>query len=117
MVRGVGLEILEERMKKIDSDKNETYKFVGIEQADGTKTKKGFEWVKSKVNKRVRMLTNTKLNDVNSVCAISTKVIPVATYPMNVRKFTDGELKELDQVIKCELRWKNMLGKQLNDER
>ena len=58
------------------------------------------------------MLTNTELNDMNSIPSISIKVIPVAAYQINVCKFTDRELKELDQVIKHELRSKNMLGKQ-----
>ena len=117
MVKGKGLEVLEERIRVIDSDKNEIFKFLGIEQADGSKTKKVFERVKGKVNKRVKMLTNTELNDVNLVRAINTKVIPVAAYSMNVCKFTDGELKELDQVIKRKLRSKNMLGKQSSNER
>ena len=117
MVKGKGLEVLEERIRVIDSDKNEIFKFLGIEQADGIKTKKVFERVKGKVNKRVKMLTNTELNDVNLVRAINTKVIPVAAYSMNVCKFTDGELKELDQVIKRKLRSKNMLGKQSSNER
>ena len=117
MVKGKGLEVLEERIRVIDSDKNEIFKFLGIEQADGIKTKKVFERVKGKVNKRVKMLTNTELNDVNLVRAINTKVIPVAAYSMNVCKFTDGELKELDQVIKRKLRSKNILGKQSSNER
>ena len=117
MVRGEGLEILEEKMKTIDPDKNGTYKFLGIEQADGIKTKKVFEQVKGEVNKRLRILSNTELNDVNLVHAINTKVIPVAAYPTNVCKFTDEELKELDQVIKRELRSKNVLGKQSSNER
>ena len=117
MVKGKGLEVLEERIRVIDSDKNEIFKFLGIEQADGIKTKKVFERVKGKVNKRVKMLTNTELNDVNLVRAINTKVIPVAAYSMNVCKFTDGELKELDQVIKRKLRSKIMLGKQSSNER
>ena len=106
MVRGEGLEVLEEGIKTMDPDENEIYKFLGIEQVDGIKTKKVFERVKCVVKKRVKMLTNTELNDVNLVRAINTKVIPVAAYPMNVCKFTGGELKELDQVIKRELRSK-----------
>ena len=43
MVRGKGLEVLEERMKAIDPDENEIFKFLGIEQADGIKIKKVFE--------------------------------------------------------------------------
>ena len=38
-------------------------------------------------------------------------------YSMKVCKLTDGELKELDQVIKRELRLKNMLGKQSSNKR
>ena len=51
------------------------------------------------------------------VHVINTKVIPVAAYPMNICNFNSGELKELDQVIKRELRSKNMLGKQSSGER
>ena len=36
---------------------------------------------------------------------------------MNVCKFTQSELTELDQVIKRELRKNNMLGRQASDER
>ena len=111
IVRKEELEVLEERMKTMDPDKYEIYKFLGIEHVDRIKTKKIFERVKGKVNKRVKMLTNTELNDVNLVRAINTKVIPVAAYPMNVCKFNGGELKELDQVIKRELRSKNIVGK------
>ena len=57
------------------------------------------------------------MNDVNLVRAINTKVISVAAYPMIVYTFNGEELKELDQVIKHELRSKNMLGKQSSDER
>ena len=56
--------------------------------------------VKLEVTKRVRMLLNTELNDINLVRATNAKVTPVAAYPMNVCKFSKGELEELDQVIK-----------------
>ena len=36
---------------------------------------------------------------------------------MNVCKFTQSELTELDQVIKRELRKNNILGRQASDER
>ena len=52
------------------------------------------------------MLTNTKLNDAKLGHAINTKVIPLVAYPINICKFTDRELKELDQVMKQELRLK-----------
>lgn len=45
------------------------------------------------------------------------KVVPVAAYAMNICKFTVAELKELDQIVKKELRGKIMLGNQASDER
>ena len=32
-----GFQVLNKRMKTIDSDENEIYKFLGVEQADGIK--------------------------------------------------------------------------------
>ena len=72
-------------------DENEIYKFLWIKQADGIKIKKVFKQVKSEVNKRVKMLTNTELNDVSLVGAINMKLIPVAAYPMSVCKFNRTE--------------------------
>ena len=56
------------------------------------------------------------MNDANLISAFNAKVIPAATY-MNVCKFTIGELKELDQIVKRKVRSKKMLGKQARDER
>ena len=117
MVRGEGLQVLEEHMESTDPDENEIYKFLETEQADGIKTKRVYEWVKHEVTKRVRMLINTELNDINLVRAINAKVIPVEAYPMNVCKFSNGELKELDQVINREMRSSTILGKQGSDEK
>ena len=50
------------------------------------------------------MLVNTELNDANLISAINAKVITVAAYPMNVCKFNNGELNQLDQVIYKETR-------------
>ena len=50
------------------------------------------------------MLVNTELNDTNHISAINVKAIPVAAYSMNVCKFSKGELNELDQIVKRELR-------------
>ena len=117
MIKGKGLQVLEERMQMMDPDEYEIYKFRGVEQADGIKTKAVFERVKAEVTKRVRMLVDTELNDANLISAINAKVIPVASYPMNICKFSNRELIKRDQVIKKELRAKNVLGWQASDER
>ena len=98
-------------------DQKEIYKFLGVEQADGIKTKKVYNRVKGETNRRQQMLTKTELNDKNLIKTINTKAIPVATYPTNVCKFTKAEINELDRFVKRELRKFNMLGRQLSNER
>ena len=102
-------------MKTFDPDQEEIYKFLGVEQADGIKTKKVYERVKEEVTKRLKLLTKFELNDENLIQAINSKVIPVAACPMNVFQMTKGELNELDQIVKRELRMTNMIGRQAND--
>jgi len=46
----------------------------------------------------------TELNDNNIIRLIKTKMIPVPAFPTNICKFNKGELLELDQVVKRELR-------------
>ena len=117
MVKGEGLQVLKERMKTMDPDENEIYKFLGIEQADGIRTKAVYERVKEEVAKRMKMIVKTELNDENLIKAINIKVIPVAAYVMNICKFNVSELKELNQIIKRKLRGRSMLGRQASDER
>ena len=116
MVRGEGLPVLKERMKTMDPDENEIYKFLGVEQADSIKTKIVCERVKNEIKKRTKMLVETELNDAN-LPAVNEKVILVGAYPMNMCQFNKGELMELDQVAKRELLSRNMLGRQGSDER
>ena len=73
--------------------------------------------IKEKISQRMNIITRIELNNQSLVKAINTKVIPVAAYSMNVCKFTQSELTELDQVIKRDLRKNNMLGRQASDER
>ena len=73
--------------------------------------------IKEKISLRMNIIARIELNDQSLVKAINTKVIPVAAYSMNVCKFTQSELTELDQVIKRDLRKNNMLGQEASDER
>ena len=102
--------MLEERMKTMNPDENEIFKLLGIEQADGIRTKAVYKRVKEEVTTRVKMLTKTELIDANLIKAINIKIIPVATYAMNTCNVTAAELKELDQIIKKEMRGMYLLG-------
>ena len=60
MVREEVLQVLRQRMKTMDPDENEIYKFLGIEQADRIRTKAVFERVKEEVSKRLKMIANSE---------------------------------------------------------
>ena len=108
-MKGERLQVLQERMKILDPDQEEVYKFLGVEQADGIKTKRVYERIKKEVTKRLKILIKSELNDENLIQTINLKVIPVAAYPMNVCRLTKVELNEFGQIVKSELRMNNML--------
>ena len=95
-------------MKTMNLDENEIYKFLGIKQTDGVRTKTVFERVKEEILKRMKMIANTKLNEANLIKAMNMKVILVDVYAINICRFNVSELKELDQTIERELRGKNI---------
>ena len=53
MVKSEGLQVLQERIKAMETDQKEIYKFLGVEQADGIKTKVN-DRVKEEVTRRVK---------------------------------------------------------------
>ena len=90
---------------------------MGVEQANEIKKEEAYNRLKEEISTKMNIITKTELNVKNLVKVINTKVIPVAAYPVNVCKFTQPELMELDQVIKRNLRKNNMLGRQASHER
>ena len=72
--------------------------------------------VKAEMQYRLRTLLNAELYDKNLIRVINNKVMPVAAYVMNVCNFSQGELEELDLMIKRELKSSNMLGRQSSEE-
>ena len=50
MIIDEGLTVLQERMKTIDPDDNQTYKFLGVEKSDGINKKDLVERMKIKLS-------------------------------------------------------------------
>ena len=67
MINGEGLQVLHDRMKTVDPDQNEIYKFLGVEQADGIKAKEVYNRVKEEVRRRMKIITKTELNDMQEL--------------------------------------------------
>ena len=70
-VKGKGLTVLKDKMEALDPDKNESYKFLGCEQADKIDIKPVMERVKKEIWKRLDHLVGLNLNDQNLMKAIN----------------------------------------------
>ena len=64
-----------------------------------------------------REQTGKKFKRQTSIQAVSTRVIPVAGYIMNVCHLGKRDLGSLDKIVRDELRQVNKHGKQASDER
>ena len=117
MVKGEGLDVLEERMKCLDPQKAEIYKFLGLEQSDTMKKAVALGRVKQEMINRLKRILNSRLSDKYLIKAINTHIVPVAAYIMNLCSLSMGELKELDMIVKRMLREKSMHGRLGSDER
>ncbi len=92
MTKGEGLQILDKRMKALDPENCEAYRFLGCEQSEGIDRVKVLERVHVSMVTRLNKLLNMELYDKNLIKAINTHIIPVAMYPMNVCKMSEAEL-------------------------
>ena len=117
IVKGEGLDVLGERMHCFDPEKEEHYKFLGVEQGCGFVKEVVLCRILKEIDVRTRSLSDTGLHDRHLMKALKTRVIPVAAYVMNMVKFSNADLHEMDAVIKRALRENKMLGKQSSDER
>ena len=52
MIRAEGLEVLAEKMKALDLEQNECYKFLGCEQAEQINVEAVYERVKAEMEKK-----------------------------------------------------------------
>ena len=73
MVEAEGLQVLNGKMKTIEHNENEIYKFLGVEQADGINIKEvshraeKMYIIVEKFSRRMNIITKTKLNFKNVV--------------------------------------------------
>ena len=117
MIKGEGLSVIEDKIKALDLEQREIYKFLGCEQAEKIDMERVLARVKVETEKRTNALVQQDLYDKNLIKAINRTVISVAGYVMNVCTFTKQKLDELDKAIKKILRDNKMQRRQASDER
>ena len=75
----------------------ESYKYLGILQADDIKHVQVKKKVASEYTKRVRKVLKSKLNGGNSIRAINSWAVPVIRYTAGIVNWTQAELGDLDR--------------------
>ena len=89
----------------------------GCEQTEQNDTDAVYGRVKTEMDKSMKPLISTKLYERNLIKVINTRVVPAASYVMNVCDFNQKHIDDLSKLIKKALRDKGMHGRQASDER
>ena len=78
-------------------EENETYKYLGILEADTIKQVQMKDIIRKEYLRRTRKLHETKLSSRNLIKGINTWVVPLVRYSRNFLKWSREELKQMDQ--------------------
>ena len=103
LVMKSGKQQLTDRMELPNQDKiktlteNETYKYLGILEADTIKQVEMKNKIQKEYLRRTRKLHETKLNSRNLIKVINTWAVPLVKYSGPFLKWTRDELKQMDQ--------------------
>ena len=76
---------------------NETYKYLGILEADTIKQVERKDKIQKYYPRRTRKLLETKLSSKNLIKGINTWVVSLVRYSGPFLKWTQDELKQMDQ--------------------
>ena len=76
---------------------NETYKYLGISEADTIKQVQMKDTIRKESLRRTRKLLETKLSSRNLITEINTWAVPLVRYSRPFLKWTREELKQMDQ--------------------
>ena len=79
---------------------NDVYKYLGYEQNRRTEHTKIKQNLRETIQKRVRKISETKLNSRNLTKAINTFVVPLLTYSFGVMKWTATEVDDIKRQIR-----------------
>ncbi|CAH1098853.1 unnamed protein product [Psylliodes chrysocephalus] len=81
-------------------DKDDTYKYLGLQQTERVKHKEIRHRVTEQYLKRIGDILRTSLNGKNVFKAINTFAIPVLTYTFGVVKWTKTEIRDIERATR-----------------
>ena len=81
----------------------ETYKYLGIHQADEVKNNVVKEKTQSEYKKRLRMILKSKLSGFNQITAINIYASPIIAYTAGIVDWNKEELRQIDTMTRKQM--------------
>ena len=88
--------ILDEETAIKELQQGDSYKYLGINEAEEIQHAKMKEKIRKEYYRRARLILKSELNAVNRIAAINSLAIPVITYSMNIINWQINDIKKLD---------------------
>ena len=76
--------VLDEEITIKELQQEDSYKYLGINEAEGIQHAKMKEKIRREYYRIVRLILKSELNAINRIAAINSLAVPVITYSMNV---------------------------------
>ena len=99
LVRSEGI-VLPDKNKIRVIGENDSYKYLGVLEADQIKREEMKEKLRMEYKRRVRKILQSKLNGGNTVKAINTWAVSLLRYSAPFVNWTRSELKEMDRMTR-----------------
>ena len=74
----------------------DSYKYLGINEADGIQHVKMKEKIRREYYRNVRLILKSELNAIDRIAAINSLAVPVIAYNTNVINWQMNDIKKLD---------------------
>ena len=94
-----------------DLDQAETYKYLGMEEGEGTQHHKIKITIRKEYKRRIKLVLKSELNARNKIAAINTLAVPVILYSYGVIDWKLDEIQDLDRITRKQLCMNWMLAK------
>ena len=83
-----------------DLDQAETYKYLGMEEAEGVQHYKMKVKIRKQYKRRIKLVLKSELNARNKIAAINTLAVPVILYSCGVIDWKLYEIQNLDRMTR-----------------
>ena len=92
-----GIQLPDNKWMRSLSESVESYKYLGILEADDIKHQKMKQLIQNEYYRRVRKILKSKLNGGHIIKAVNLKAVSIVRYGAGVIDWKKDELKEMDE--------------------